>query len=79
MKIISHITINGNPCCTYHAPWFENESERIKNLCGRCGYRSFNQARIAARNARDYRVKAVKGECPEWTSEDEANAYWNQQ
>ncbi len=59
-RIVSHVTIYGQPACTHHLPWRWEGGKPIKS----CGFLSFNQARIAARDARHWAVRAVKGNCP---------------
>ncbi len=60
-RIVSHVTIYGQPACTHHLPWRGHHGGgAIKT----CGFLSFNQARIAARDARHWAVRAVKGNCP---------------
>jgi len=62
--IISHVTLNGIPLCKFGAAYFVDDPLAAWWLKSQCGYLSFNQAQKAARAARDYRVKAVKGDCP---------------
>lgn len=61
--ITSHVTVNGKPVCQQPLPYLDCFGWAY--ILRQCEYRSLYAARKAAKACRSYRVKAVKGSCPQ--------------